>query len=182
MTVILAVIGLCVLAGYFCKPEISCELLEYLEEDFPQFSHLYPVATRLIPLMFGGVTSTLSQAAARVIFHQCLLVNTRCLQRILPVAAFQNNFDSEELQNFEMYGEYVTMVLNRTVVRSLVQLLGLPANSVVNFEVELLLHQMAFHFAKFKLRRPDSLVSDDDYSDSDDSVNTEEGDSDLEYW
>ncbi|XP_071112304.1 uncharacterized protein [Haliotis cracherodii] len=168
--------------GYFCKPEIAGELQEYLEEDFPQFSHLYPYSARLIPLMFGGVTSTLSQAAARVIFQQCLLANTRCIQRILPVAAIQNSFDSEELQNLDLYGDYVTMVLNRTVVRSLVQLLGLPTNSLLNFEVELLLHQMAVHFARFKLRRPNLALSDEDYTDSDDSIDTEEGDSDLEYW
>ncbi|ESO85757.1 hypothetical protein LOTGIDRAFT_235723 [Lottia gigantea] len=175
-------------AGHFTKKEIAQELVEYIENDFPEFLELRPIAGALIHLLFGRTTSTLSQLATRCVFQNSLIKNTLCLQRILPVSTFKQKFLVEDLEHFDTYEEYVCLILNRTVLKTLINLLNLPQDSLINFEVELLLHQMAVKFSKYKILRPDNVISDlsDEsvHSSESDSSNDslDEGDSDLEYW
>ena len=85
----------------------------------------------------------------------------------------------------DVYDEYINFVLNRTVLRALVVRLNLPQDSLLNFEVELLLHQIASKFSSFKIMQPERFYSDSDdsaVSDDSESSSLEEGDSDLEYW
>ncbi|KAK6171501.1 hypothetical protein SNE40_019678 [Patella caerulea] len=174
-------------AGFFTKKEIAQELQEYIETEFPEFMELRPIAGALIHLLFGRTTSTLSQLATRNIFQHSLIKSTACLQRILPVSTFKQKFLVEDLKHFDTYDEYVSMVLNRTVLKTLINMLHLPQDSLINFQVELLLHQMAVKFSKYKVLRPDGILSDlsDESINSDDTDSSEspdEGDSDLEYW
>ena len=78
------------------------------------------------------------------------------------------------------------LVVNHTVLRALVSLLGLPTDTLLCLQVELLLQQLGLRLSAFHVERPDPvypLVSDSEHpSSSDSSVSEDGGDSDLEYW
>ncbi|KAK7494831.1 hypothetical protein BaRGS_00013958 [Batillaria attramentaria] len=174
-------------AGYFSTVEVEGELSELLEQQLPEFSHLRQHTHQLVHLMFGGTTCTLQQLAARQLFKRCLVESTEYLCRILPVATIQQRFSPEDLGEREVYEEYMELVVNHTVLHGLVELLGLPKDTLLHLEVELLLQRLGLQVAGLKVHRPDPTdpaVSDEDASsdDSSYSVSQEEGDSDLEYW
>ncbi|KAL5009734.1 hypothetical protein ScPMuIL_012039 [Solemya velum] len=172
-------------AGYFTRKEIVEELQEYLEFDFPEFSHLQHYASQLISSMFGQTSATLRQLSARKLFQHCFINHTECLSKLLPIDTLIKKFTNEDLKFSDTYDEYINLILNRTVLRTLVSNLSLPHDSLLNFEVELLLYQMASLFSSFKFTRPENVFignTDTESSDSDDSPSVGEGDSDLEYW
>ena len=158
-----------------------------IDAHFPELSHLRQHRSRLLRLLFGGATCSLQQLAARRVFRQSLVENTGALQRILPVATFQQRFRPEELRQRPAYEEYVGLVLNRTVLTALVSLLGLPPDALLGLQVELLLQRLGLRLSALRVQRPDHaclLVSDSDYptSSSESSISQDGGDSDLEYW
>lgn len=195
-------------AGYFTTPEIMTELSQMIEHDFPEFSHLTSFAGSLIHLMFGYKTASLKQLAARKVFQCCLIESTDCLHNILPVSSIQENFLAKELVSSpRKYEEYITLVLNCTVLRCLLELVQLPHSLLVHFEAQLLYLRMSLKFCLLQAQRPmnSSLVrnifdvdgdnagesddggseedNDDDSGSYDSSTeNDVEGDSDLEYW
>lgn len=145
------------------------------------------MGNKLLHMMFGKTTASLKQLAARTIFTQCFLEGSNALGKILPVNTIKDRFSGADLQQIDVYDEYISLVLNKTVLKALVTRLGLPQDSIVNFEIELLLHQMASRFSSYKLLPPENVFSgesDDSLSltDSDVSASADEGDSDLEYW
>lgn len=178
--------GLDVIAGYFSRPEIEEELINLIDTHLPELSHLRQHRTQLVQRLFGCTTCSLQQLAARQVFRQCLVDSTAALQRILPVATFQQRFQPQELRQREVYEEYMGLVVNHTVLRALVSLLGLPTDTLLCLQVELLLQQLGLRLSAFHVERPDPvypLVSDSEYpSSSDSSVSEDGGDSDLEYW
>ncbi|XP_076445223.1 uncharacterized protein LOC143283073 [Babylonia areolata] len=173
-------------AGYFSQPEIEEELLQLIDSLLPELWDVGQHRTRLLPLLFGGVTCSLQQLCARRVFRQCLVDSTHCLQRILPVSTFQQHFQPQELREREVYQEYMELVLNSTVLSALVSLLGLPTNALFCLQVELLLQQLGLKLSELHVERPDPscpLVGDEHpASSSDSSVSEDGGDSDLEYW
>ncbi|XP_071135639.1 uncharacterized protein [Mytilus edulis] len=174
--------------GYFNRKEIVEEMSEYLENDFPEFLHLRSVCDKLVNYMFGRTSSTLQQTATRVIFKQCFLGKTCSLTQLMPADTLKQRFSDADLSNLDVYDEYINFVLNKTVLRALVDKLNLPHDSILSFEIELLLHQMASRFGACKVLPPenmfngesDSSISSDDSNNS--SFSPDEGDSDLEYW
>ncbi|XP_005088886.1 uncharacterized protein LOC101858747 [Aplysia californica] len=193
-------------AGYFTTSEIAEELSSMIEHDFPEFSHLRPYAETLIHLMFGYKTASLKQLAARKVFQCCLIDSTACLHNILPVPSIRENFHAEDLlSDRHRYEEYISLVLNCTVLRRLVAMLHLPRSLLLHFEAQLLYLRMALKLHRARPQRPSrsSVVrlnveennssgadseSGSDNSDSDGSSYEStsdgevEGDSDLEYW
>ncbi|BFZ24902.1 hypothetical protein BsWGS_27941 [Bradybaena similaris] len=195
-------------AGHFTTKEVIKELSDLIEHDFPEFSHLCPVASSLIHLMFGYKSASLKQLAARKVFQFCLIDSTACLHNILPVSSIQENFRADELlSNARKYEEYITLVLNCTVLRRLVQLIQLPQTLLIHLEAQLLYLRMCLKLCSLRPQRSmytdithrifddvsgegDSSSGDDDnersdYSNSSYDSSTEEdegGDSDLEYW
>ncbi|KAK3096831.1 hypothetical protein FSP39_003783 [Pinctada imbricata] len=136
-------------------------------------------------MMFGKTTASLRQLAARSIFHHCFLKGSCCLAKLMPSDTLKMRFSNADLSQMDVYDEYINFVLNKTVLRALVVRLNLPQDSLVNFEVELLLHQLSSKFSSFKIIQPESFYSNsDDSAVSEDSQSSslEEGDSDLEYW
>ncbi|KAK0057841.1 hypothetical protein Bpfe_012797 [Biomphalaria pfeifferi] len=196
-------------AGYFTSNEVKRELSYLIEQDFPEFSHLASSAGYFIHLMFGYKTASLKQLAARKVFQCCLIDSTACLHNILPVSSIQENFPTREfLSNPSKYEEYVTLILNSTVLRRLLELVQLPHSLLIHLEAQLLYLRMLLKFCPLQPRRPlnavswvrnifDSPENDGEESDEGDSegssddesrsydTSTEEsveGDSDLEYW
>lgn len=138
----------------------------------------------------------------------CLIDSTACLHNILPVSSIQENFRADELlSNARKYEEYITLVLNCTVLRRLVQLIQLPQTLLIHLEAQLLYLRMCLKLCSLRPQRSvhtdithrifddvsgegDSSSGDDDgdrsdYSNSSYDSSTEEdegGDSDLEYW
>lgn len=161
---------------------------EYLENDFPEFSHLRSICDKLVNYMFGRTSSTLKQTAARTIFKQCFLDKTCSLSQIMPADTLKQRFSDADLGNIDVYDEYINFVLNKTVLRALVDKLNLPHDSILNFEIELLLHQMASRFSTYKVLPPENMFngeSDSSFNSTDSdnsSFSGDEGDSDLEYW
>ncbi|CAG5123761.1 unnamed protein product [Candidula unifasciata] len=194
-------------AGHFTTKEVIKELSDLIRHDFPEFSHLCPVANTLLHLMFGYKSASLKQLAARKVFQLSLIDSTACLHNILPVSSIQENFRAEDLlSGARKYEEYITLVLNCTVLRRLVQLIQLPQTLLIHLEAQLLYLRMSLKFCSLQAHRSmysgfslslfdavngeeNALSADDD--DGSDSTNssydssTEEdegGDSDLEYW
>ncbi|CAG2257658.1 unnamed protein product [Mytilus edulis] len=149
---------------------------------------LESVCDKLVNYMFGRTSSTLQQTATRVIFKQCFLGKTCSLTQLMPADTLKQRFSDADLSNLDVYDEYINFVLNKTVLRALVDKLNLPHDSILSFEIELLLHQMASRFGACKVLPPenmfngesDSSISSDDSNNS--SFSPDEGDSDLEYW
>ncbi|XP_025096996.1 uncharacterized protein LOC112565638 isoform X2 [Pomacea canaliculata] len=173
-------------AGYFNRLEIEEEIEQLLEQDLQEFFHMKLHAGLLIQQMFGGVSCSLQQLAARQLFGYYLLENTRYLQHILPVSTFQQRFQTHDLQNLDGYEEYVGLVLNNTVLQAFVSLLGLPVDTLLHMQIELLLQRLGLLLARLHVARPGYLspTSSCDFwsSESSGSVSQDEGDSDLEYW
>lgn len=151
--------------------------------------HLRSVSPKLVNYMFGKTSSTLKQAATRVIFRQCFLEHSSSLTKILPVDSLHYRYTEEDLGQQDVYDEYINFVLNKTVLKTLVHRLNLPMDSLLNFEIELLLHRMAAFFGSLKVLPPERTFSYDSEADSissgnsdDSSISSGEGDSDLEYW
>jgi len=136
--------------------------------------------------MFGRTTATLQQLAARKIFQHCFLDGSCTLGKIMPADTLKHRYSNADLKEVDVYDEYVTLGLNQAVLKALVVRLNLPQDSLVNLEVELLLHQMASKFSTFKVIRPENMFGSESESSSphsEDSDNSQdEGDSDLEYW
>lgn len=173
--------------GYFNTKEIAEEMGVYVEHDFPEFTHLKPMCHQLVNLMFGRTSATLQQLAARRIFKQCFLDGCCSLGKLMPVDSLKNRYSNADLKHADTYEEYVMLGLNQTVLKALVVRLGLPQDSLVHFEVELLLHQISSRFSSYKLLPPENMFgtdSSDSSLNSDDSIasSSEGGDSDLEYW
>ncbi|CAG2212213.1 unnamed protein product [Mytilus edulis] len=170
--------------GYFNRKEIVEEMSEYLENDFPEFLHLRSVCDKLVNYMFGRTSSTLQQTATRVIFKQCFLGKTCSLTQLMPADTLKQRFSDADLSNLDVYDEYINFVLNKTVLRALVDKLNLPHDSILSFEIELLLHQMASRFGACKVLPPENMFNGESDSSisSDDSNNfsfsPDEGDSD----
>ncbi|PVD28655.1 hypothetical protein C0Q70_11249 [Pomacea canaliculata] len=166
--------------------EIEEEIEQLLEQDLQEFFHMKLHAGLLIQQMFGGVSCSLQQLAARQLFGYYLLENTRYLQHILPVSTFQQRFQTHDLQNLDGYEEYVGLVLNNTVLQAFVSLLGLPVDTLLHMQIELLLQRLGLLLARLHVARPGYLspTSSCDFwsSESSGSVSQDEGDSDLEYW
>ena len=180
-----SVLSILICTGYFNRKEIIEEINEYLENEFSEFVHLKSVSHKLVNMMFGRTTSSLRQLATRSIFHHCFLRGGCCLTKLMPSDTLKQRFSNADLTQMDVYDEYINFVLNRTVLRALVVRLNLPQDSLLNFEVELLLHQIASKFSSFKIMQPESFYSDSDdsaVSDDSESSSLEEGDSDLEYW
>ncbi|XP_062568077.1 uncharacterized protein LOC134230326 [Saccostrea cucullata] len=174
-------------AGYFNRKEITEEVKELLDNEFPEFEHLKIVSDKLVRMMCGRTTAGLRQLATRTIFKQVFLQSTKSLGKLLPSTSLKSCLKNADLHQMDVYDEYINLVLNRTVLQALVVRLGLPGDSLVNFEVELLLHQMASRFSGFKVVPPESPYSGESgessvSDDSDLSSSQDEGDSDLEYW
>ncbi|KAK7107611.1 uncharacterized protein [Littorina saxatilis] len=172
-------------AGYFSRPEIEEELIYLMDTFLPELSHLRQHRSKLVHLLFGRTTCTLQQLAARQVFRQSLVDSTTSLQRILPVATFRQQFQPAELRQREVYEEYIGLVVNHTVLRALVSLLGLPTDTLLCLQVELLLQQLGLRLSAFFVERPEAgcaLFDESDYPSSDYTVSEEGGDSDLEYW
>lgn len=174
-------------AGFFNTAVVEGELSRLIEQQLPEFIHLQQHQGQLLHLLFGGTTSTLQQLSARQIFRLCLVESTQCLCRIVPAATFRQRFTLEDFWEREVYEEYMELVVNHTVLRGLVALLGLPADTLLYLEVELLLQRLGLRLTRLKVNRPDPVLStqsDDDLSSDDSlySVSQDEGDSDLEYW
>lgn len=173
--------------GYFNTKEITEEVRELLDNEFPEFHHLKVVSHKLVRMMGGRSTAGLRQLATRTIFKQVFLQSTNSLGKLLPSTSLKFCLKNADLRQMDVYDEYINLVLNRTVLQALVVRLGLPSDSMVNFEVELLLHQMASRFSGFKILPPENLYSGESgessvTEDSDLSTSQDEGDSDLEYW
>lgn len=175
------------LLGYFNTKEITEEVKELLDNEFPEFHHLKVVSHKLVRMMSGRSTAGLRQLATRTIFKQVFLQSTNSLGKLLPSTSLKFCLQNADLRQMDVYDEYINLVLNRTVLQALVVRLGLHGDSLVNFEVELLLHQMASRFSGFKILPPENLYSGESgessvTEDSDLSTSQDEGDSDLEYW
>ncbi|XP_059145782.1 uncharacterized protein LOC131932908 [Physella acuta] len=192
-------------SGYFNTREVNRELSHLIEHDFPEFSHLQSYAGTLTQLMFGYRCASLKQLAARKVFQCCFIESTACLHTILPVSSIQENFLAHELlTNPPKYEEYITLVLNCTVLRRLLELVQLPHSLLIHFEAQLLYLRMSLKFCALQAQRPMhnsmvrnifDLVSDDSDADDSEDANDDssgsydssteediEGDSDLEYW
>ncbi|KAL4232720.1 hypothetical protein ACF0H5_007408 [Mactra antiquata] len=173
-------------AGYFSRKEITDELRGMLHGEFSEFSHLSNISDNLVNLMFGQASATLKQLAARSIFHQCFIKHRRCISKLLPVDVIKETV--ENTRELHPYEDYISFILNTTVLQTLVKHLGLPRDFLVNFEVELLLHRLAHKMSSMKAMPPENIFCDSDGSLSDlsESESTgyseEGGDSDLEYW
>ncbi|KAK3580495.1 hypothetical protein CHS0354_001094 [Potamilus streckersoni] len=172
-------------AGFFSKKDIAEELMEYIDTDFPEFSHLRTVSSQLIHMMFGQ-TSSLCQLTARTLFNHCFIKQRKCIHKLLPIKALHEKLNNDEYKPQDSYEEYINLILNKTMLQVLISQLSLPQDSLLNFEVELLLHRMANLFSTFKVTPPENMFSGEDYSidsnESDSAISPEEGDSDLEYW
>nr|XP_022289585.1 uncharacterized protein LOC111101404 [Crassostrea virginica]XP_022289586.1 uncharacterized protein LOC111101404 [Crassostrea virginica]XP_022290650.1 uncharacterized protein LOC111102275 [Crassostrea virginica]XP_022290652.1 uncharacterized protein LOC111102275 [Crassostrea virginica] len=174
-------------AGYFSRKEITEEVKELLDNEFPEFDHLKVVSDKLVRMMCGRSTAGLRQLATRTIFQQVFLQSTKSLGKLLPSSSLQSCLKNADLRQMDVYDEYINLVLNRTVLQALIVRLGLPSDSLINFEVELLLYQMASRFSGFKILPPESMYNEDSgesslSEDSELSTSQDEGDSDLEYW
>lgn len=170
-------------AGYFSRREIVMEMCELLDSDFPEFSHLQSICNQLVSMMFGQTSASLTQLATRSVFHHCFIKNRMCVFKLLPSDSLKQKLVDDNLH--DAYEEYISFILNRTVLQALVAKLSLPKSSVVNFEVELLLHRLANKLSSLKAMPPENIFCDSDGSidltDSD-TTQSEGGDSDLEYW
>ena len=175
------------MSGYFSRKEITEEVKELLDNEFPEFDHLKVVSDKLVKMMCGRSTAGLRQLATRTIFQQVFLQSTKSLGKLLPSSSLQSCLKNADLRQMDVYDEYINLVLNRTVLQALIVRLGLPSDSLINFEVELLLYQMASRFSGFKILPPESMYNEDSgesslSEDSELSTSQDEGDSDLEYW
>ena len=154
--------------------------------EFSEFAHLTNIASKICNMMFGQTTATLRQLAARTLFHQCFIKCQTGVSKLLPSEAIKQSVIEES--NGHSYEEYINFILNQSVLQLLISKLGLPTNSLINFEVELFLHRIANKFSGMKAMPPENIFceSDGDLSDLSDSESTqyseEGGDSDLEYW
>ena len=159
------------------------ELCEFLESDFPEFSHLQSISNRLLPMMFGQTSSSLMQLATRSVFHHCFVQNRTCIYKLLPSEGLKQKLIEDSYHDTNE--EYINLILNKTVLQTLVATLSLPKSSLLNFEVELLLHRLAYKLSSLKAMPPENIFCDSDgsvdLSDSD-TTQSEGGDSDLEYW
>lgn len=158
---------------------------QYTEHEFPEFSDLKTVSHTLVNRMFGRTSATLQQLAARKIFQRCFLEGSSSLGKLMPAETLKNRYSNADLKHSDVYDEYVTLGLNQAVLKVLVVRLNLPQDSLVNFKIELLLHQMASKFSTYKVIKPETIFGGDDSdnsNDSNDSRSQDEGDSDLEYW
>ncbi|GFN84715.1 alpha-latrocrustotoxin [Plakobranchus ocellatus] len=171
-------------AGYFTTEEVVNELSSLIASDFPEFSHLRPMADSLLHLMFGYKSASLKQLAARKVFQCCLLENTACLHAILPVSAILDSYPAAatvashsslspthspssaqavvQAQSLPQLlksssgklEEYLTLVLNCTVLQQLTQLLQLPISLQLHFEAQLLFLRMLLKFSSLTIWRP----------------------------
>lgn len=176
-------------AGYFSSTEIADELVDLIDTYCPELSPLRQHRDCLVRRLFGGTTCTLRQLAARTVFRQCLVDSTAALQRILPVTTFQHRFQPLDLRQREVYEEYMGLVVNHTVLKALVALLALPADTLLCLQLELLHQQLGLRLSALSVDRPEldfNILSEDHTqaaSSEDNSEASEEGgDSDLEYW
>ena len=159
------------------------EICEFLESEFPELSHLQSISNQLVCMMFGQTSASLMQLAARSLFHQCFIKSRTCLSRLLPSDGLKQKLIEEN--SHDTYEDYINLILNQTVLQTLVSKLTLPKASVVNFEVELFLHRLANKLSQMKAMPPENIFCDSDgsldFTDTD-TTQSEGGDSDLEYW
>ncbi|RUS72874.1 hypothetical protein EGW08_019361, partial [Elysia chlorotica] len=165
-------------AGYFTTEEVVTELANVITSDFPEFSHLRPMADSLLHLMFGYKSASLKQLAARRVFQCCLLENLTCLHTILPVSAILESYPTSSVSNTSQdtsspstspralslpqllasnpgkLEEYLTLVLNCTVLKRLTHLLQLPSSLQLNLEAQLLFLRMLLKFSSLSVWRP----------------------------
>ena len=159
------------------------ELCEFLESEFPELSHLQSISNQLLQMMFGQTSATLVQLSARTLFHHCFIKSRTCVSRLLPGDSVTQKLIEEN--SHDTYEDYINLILNRTVLQTLVSRLLLPKASVVNFEIELFLHRLANKLSAMKAMPPENIFCDSDgsldFTDTD-TTQSEGGDSDLEYW
>ena len=159
------------------------EMCEFLETDFPEFSHLQSISNQLVQMMFGQTSASLMQLATRSVFHHCFVKNRTCVFKLLPSEGLKQKLIEDN--DLDTYEEYINFILNETVLQTLVAKLSLPKSSLLNFEVELFLYRLANKLSSLKAMPPENIFCDSDgsmeFSDSD-TTQSEGGDSDLEYW
>ncbi|XP_070569096.1 uncharacterized protein [Ptychodera flava] len=156
--------------GYFSTAKIFNELLDYMQE-LPGCSHLCKIGPRLIHLMFGGTTTSLLQLCTRRIFQMCYMRSTDSLNcHLFPLEEYicQESYDHYG----DYYERYLVAFLKRDAFEYLVDLLHLPKDAVLNFEIELLRQRLLSKFYQIDWFDERSIGS---LSDS-------EGESDGEYW
>lgn len=167
-------------AGYFTTEKVVSELANLITSDFPEFCHLRPMADSLLHLMFGYKSASLKQLAARKVFQCCLLENTSCLHTILPVPAILESYPAVSANtspttmsssshesslppsslpqllssNPGKLEEYLTLVLNHTVLKRLTHLLQVPASLQLHLEAHLLYLRMLLKFSSLSAWRP----------------------------
>ena len=160
------------------------ELHEYLEEDFPEFVHLKVFGTRLHSLMFGGVSSSLRQQCARTIFRNCFLKVKSPHPLLVFPKTLDPAFNLTSMDRPDEYMTYLSHIIDISALENLICLLGLPRDSLVYFEIELLRQRMLTKFRQFYWFKYYDEEIDELYgmgSDSDEVI-SDEDDSDLEYW
>nr|XP_006813298.1 PREDICTED: uncharacterized protein LOC100377111 [Saccoglossus kowalevskii] len=156
--------------GYFSTAKTYNELLDYIAE-FPGCSHLGKIGPRLIHLLFGGTTTSLLQLCTRKLFQTCYMRSTDTLNsKLFP------NSDELNLECYDHYGDYYESyllgILNRSQFEFLIDILHLPKNAILNFEIELLRQRLLSKFFQHDWFDERSIGS---HSDS-------ENESDGEYW
>ncbi|XP_077977040.1 uncharacterized protein LOC144432649 [Glandiceps talaboti] len=156
--------------GYFSTAKIYNELLDYMQE-LPNCSHLCKVGPRLIHLLFGGTTSTLLQLCSRKIFQLCYMRRMDLLNcKLFPQ---DESICQESYEHYaEYYERYLLSFLKRDLFEQMVDMLHLPKDAVMSFEIELLRQRLLSKFYQIDWFDEKSVGS---HSDS-------EGESDGEYW
>ncbi|CAH1799334.1 unnamed protein product [Owenia fusiformis] len=175
-------------SGFFSKPEISRELFEYIDTDFPELSHLQGLGSKLLPAIFGNTSSSLRQQCARTIFQRCFIKCRKPHHLLFPPGTIGYFFTLEDFDLPEAYWRYLTELIDVPVLKNLVTILGLPKDLLSSFEIELLRQRLFSKFMQFQWfewydEEIDGAIGGvySDYNSNSDSP-SDGGDSDLEYW
>ena len=95
-----------------------------------------------------------------------------------------DSFALEDLEQPDEYMMYLMTLLDTPVLENLVDMLRLPKDALVYFEIELLRQRLCSKFRQFQWFKYYDEDIDGVFGTADDSddLSTDEDDSDLEYW
>ena len=173
-------------AGYFDTADITHELHGYIDEDFQSFDHLKIFGNNLVNLMFGKISSSLRQLCVRNIFQNCLVKPAAAKLSLLGIEENVGQEDIDLNSDLDLglndKVTYWSNVITTEVLKRLISVLSLPADTLVYFEVELFTRQLCTKLCLF--RYPDEEFQNvlEWFSESDELSSGEEGESDIEYW
>lgn len=184
-------------SGFFKDDSVHQELSTLIDSDFQEFRHLRQFVDLLIPLMFGLTSASLKQLAARCVFHNILMTNTKDQAKEhlkvaecpdipkkpvndtaigLPLTVVFPQTDSNNLKSHK------TQFWSSALLRKSLATFYIPLSLLTNFEAELLRCRMVVQFKSMRAIRPPcraSVVPVDEISDNIAESNSDDSDSDV---